>query len=339
MNKDIIKFLTRTLYTLLPFIPLIMMYLYFDPFRVVRDYPSFYEDGQPFTVALDRDYVSTATFDRYYSDYTHDSFIFGNSRSIFYEVKDWKRYIGDSASCYHFDASGEALYALHKKVIYLDKRGVDIRNVLLVLDNGTLYKTTPHSGHLYFLSPQLVDYKNAMKFHAEFLHTFLRANFMAAYLDYKISGQIKPYMKREGYLDDRICSYDLPSNEMRFADFERQIAEGKFYTEEKIAHFRKRDTVQRHSPAVIKAPQLKLLTEISEIFKKHDTDCRVIISPLYDQVKFNADDLASLKTLFGEDRVFDFSGINYITNDYHNYYEGSHYRPTVGAEIMRVIYN
>ena len=42
--------------------------------------------------------------------------------------------------------------------------------------------------------------------------------------------------------------------------------------------------------------------------------------------------------LEGKQNVFDFSGINFITNDYHNYYENSHYRPHVADYIMKEIY-
>ena len=46
-----------------------------------------------------------------------------------------------------------------------------------------------------------------------------------------------------------------------------------------------------------------------------------------------------ITTLFGKDRVYDYSGSNDITADYHNYYELSHYRPSVSARILRDIYS
>ena len=81
-----------------------------------------------------------------------------------------------------------------------------------------------------------------------------------------------------------------------------------------------------------------LLENIHSIFKKHNSDVRIVISPLYNQKKLNEKDLAYLKNLFGTERVFDFSGINKITNDYNNYYEASHYRPHVSRELMEIIY-
>ena len=69
------------------------------------------------------------------------------------------------------------------------------------------------------------------------------------------------------------------------------------------------------------------------------TNYRIIISPLYNQIKLNNQDLDYLKQLFGKDNVFDFSGINKFTKDYNNYYESSHYRPHIAREIMQLIYH
>ena len=63
-----------------------------------------------------------------------------------------------------------------------------------------------------------------------------------------------------------------------------------------------------------------------------------MISPLYDQVKFNPEDLSVLQEVFGHNQVFDFSGVNEFTTSKYNYYETSHYRPHVANEIMKKVY-
>jgi hypothetical protein len=45
-----------------------------------------------------------------------------------------------------------------------------------------------------------------------------------------------------------------------------------------------------------------------------------------------------LRRIFGAARVFDYSGVNRITADKHNYYEESHFRPQAGREILKDIY-
>jgi hypothetical protein len=102
--------------------------------------------------------------------------------------------------------------------------------------------------------------------------------------------------------------------------------------------FYKRDSIQKFSNQSIYDEQEILLKNIQSIFKKNKTDYKIIINPLYDQLKINPKDLKYIRDLFGAENVFDFSGINSITNDYHNYYETSHYRPFVCDSILNVIY-
>ena len=89
---------------------------------------------------------------------------------------------------------------------------------------------------------------------------------------------------------------------------------------------------------VIKESQRQMLAEIKKIFTKHHTSYRIVISPQYDQIKFNPEDLRYLEDLFGKDFVFDFSGRNILTENYKNYYDKFHYRPQVSRQIMEIIY-
>jgi hypothetical protein len=45
-----------------------------------------------------------------------------------------------------------------------------------------------------------------------------------------------------------------------------------------------------------------------------------------------------LQGIFGKENVYDFSGINEFTEDYHNYYEAGHYRPLLGNKLLERIY-
>src|SRR5450759_4335697 len=117
MNKQsIFTFLKKLVYFALPFVGILIIYLIADPFKVVRNYPSYYNSGDTAYISLNRDYVNTTTFDMYYSINNYNSFILGNSRSIYYDVKDWKTHLNSSNSCFHYDAYGENLYGVYKKV-------------------------------------------------------------------------------------------------------------------------------------------------------------------------------------------------------------------------------
>jgi hypothetical protein len=321
------------------FIALFIFYLVADPFKVLYSYNSLIESGKKGMVSLNQDFVSSTTFVNNSKHIRYDSFIFGNSRSMFYEISDWKTHLNTNANCFHFDASSEGLWALNKKVEFLNNRGLNIKNVLLILDYSALIQDKPNSGHLFTISPVLVNNENLIPFHVASFLAFLSPRFLTAYLDFKISGVVKPYMTKKYLLDNREKSYDITTNEMRFDFYENLIQKNEYYTKKRQSWFYDRDqTIQRGAPIAIHESQKAILTNIHNILMVHSTKVKIVISPLYDQVKLNDNDLDYLKRLFGKENVFDFSGINSYTLDYKNYYEASHYRPHVAKKIMETIY-
>ena len=338
------KFVTNLFnFSLIIIIPIFFcscsIYIYLDPFKVLYNYESFYDSTSKGSVTTDKDYISTTTFIKNSKNIDYNSFIFGNSRSIFYQIPEWKKYLKENSKCFHFDASGEALYALNKKIEFINQKGNSIDNVLLVLDYATLIQDKPKTGHLGMISPQLVNYSNIFDFHITFFNAFLTPKFLYAFLDFKISDQIKPYMKEGFLLSDKKINYDVITNELRLDDFENLIKQEKYYNKQRLSVFYDRDTTKQiYSPECILENQKVMLSNIKNILDKHNTNLKVIINPLYDQLKLNKKDIAYLENLFGSDNVFDFSGINKFTNDYRNYYEASHYRPHIASDIMKKIY-
>jgi hypothetical protein len=330
------KFIKSSFLFLSPFFIVITIYIALDPFMVIKKYDTFYNTDAKGCVGLNREYVSTTTFDWNYKKEHYNSFIFGNSCSIFYQVADWKKNLKGDANCYHFDASGETLYALTKKVKYIDTKNIKIKNALLVIDDSTLAQDQPRTGHLVAVSPQLENNKNLFSFHYENFKAFIYPSFIYAYLDFKLSGKVKPYMMN--LIEDIPRVYDVNTNEFRLEKLEELIRKGEFYTGARKKIFYQRDTIQKFSSCAIAENQKILLQEIFDVFNRHKTNYKIIINPLYSQIKLNNEDFKYLVQLFGQKNVFDFSGINKFTNDYNNYYETVHYRPHVAREIMALIY-
>ncbi len=321
----------------LPFIIIIALYFVFDPFKVLYQYDSYFDRKENGTVFLNTDYVATANFDNRYNEEKFNSFIFGNSRAWFYRISDWQDYIGKEPA-YHFDAGGETLYAMHKRVLYLDRKDVEIKNALIILDHSILSAVEPKKGHLGMLSPQLVDYENSFDFHVANVKGFLNILFLYGYLDYKISGKLKRYMFRKRLIESRPFAYDPVTNELTFYYYDSLIKNNRYYTDERMEEFFERNQEETYSPATIMQPQKVMLEEMAQVLRKHNTEYRIIISPLYNQEFLAKEDLTYLKGLFGSSNVYDFSGINSITEDFSNYYEKSHYRPPVADKVMRQAY-
>jgi hypothetical protein len=331
---DLIRFSTVALIIVITWL---FVYISFDPFKVIWHYDRFVENNAKAYIVLNQDYVSTKTFDNNYEKYLYNSFIFGNSRSIFYQISDWKNHIGQKSSAFHFDASVEALYSLHKKIVYIDSKKAKIDNVLLVIDNTLLKKDKPNTGPLFEISPQLEHNENLLSFHFTYFKAFTAPKFFIPVIYYKLTNNVLPIMKNA--LDYRQRIYDPITNETQFEALEKMIDDGKYYTKEKLSVFYERGTVQLYAEPSIFSTQKLMLIEIHDIFLKHHTNYKIIISPLYNQVKLNQNDLQYLNKLFGEKNVFDYSGINNFTKDYTNYYEASHYRPHVTRKILEEIYH
>ena len=321
-------------------IPTLITYITLDPFKVIHTYDSFFDTKEKGRVGVNKDYISSSTFIRNIENLSinYDSYIFGNSRSIFYQLSDWKKHIPSYSIGYHFDASSESIWAINKKIEYIDNLGLKINNTLLVLDYSTLVLDKPKKGHLFITSPILVNNRNLISFHATFFKSFITPKFLYAYIDFIISKKIKPYMSDSHLLENTPLNYNGISNEIRYDVYENLMTNNTYYTEERMSSFYERNFIKKYSPIAIGNPQKIILQNIANVLKKHNSKTKIIINPLYDQLYLHESDLAFLKKTFGEYVVFDFSGINIFTSDYRNYYENSHYRPHIAREIMELIY-
>jgi hypothetical protein len=332
------RYLRKIAFFFSPLFAVLLLYVIMDPFKVLRDYEVYYTSGKADYVVLNRGYVSTETFMRQHAREQYDSFIFGNSRSLFWQVRDWKPFLHEGASCFHMDGSDESLYNLHRKVRYMDAQGVRIRHALFVVDFSLLGRAEPQTGHLTATPPRLTGYRNVASFHGAFLLSYLDPHFLLAYYDFTVFGTYRDYMRDHNVLNAEPMTYDVGTNEIRYPQFEEAIAAGTYYAGKRRSLFFERREHTPSSPACLGREHLRLLTEIRDILHRQGSVLHIVISPLYNQRALHSRDLARLEEVFGKESVHDYSGVNAITEDYRNYYELSHYRPHVAARIMRELY-
>lgn len=88
---------------------LLVFYIATDPFKVIYTYDTYFENESKGRVAMNKSFVSTSTFLNNHKQLKldYDSFIFGNSRSIFYEISEWEKHLPENANPFHFDGSSE----------------------------------------------------------------------------------------------------------------------------------------------------------------------------------------------------------------------------------------
>lgn len=329
------RFLKYCILFSFPFVFMFVLYFIVDPFKVIKHYDNYYVKGD--IVAVNRNYVSTMTYINQRGKYHYDSFIFGNSRSLFYYEKDWKKHIPASSVVYHFSESGGSINGIYNKVKFIDDCGEKINNALFVIDYGLL-SSMEQDGILYAMPPQINNNRNFIDFHLTYLKGWFNVKFLRACLDYKLFGKWKPYMRNLITLGINYKYYNPINNEEQRYIQDSLISIGKYYDDEHLKPFENARGVEE-SPPVLNDERIAKLIEMSAILKKHHTNYSIIISPLYNQTKLNSKDVKTLNEIFGEKSVFDFSGVNDWTNDYHNYYENSHYLPSVASQIMDSIYS
>lgn len=329
----------KLLLVTLPVWAVLLLYVWQDPFSVVHRYDSYYgAKDSSIVVSKNLDFVATQTLIQNYPRYHYDSYIFGGSRSGYYKVAQWLRYLPAGSSPYHFNGNSETLYGVERKVAYLERNNMPIRNAIIVMDHEMLKGTENTKDYLSIKHPALSQ-EGWLAFHKPFIQGFFDRKFLVAWCDYKLNGKVEPYMLKDGTLHRSYVWYNNRYNELTMqslADSQRINPERFYKARERF--FYKRPDKEQKAPVVIQDVQLKMLQHIANVLYKNSAHYKIIINPLYDQVKLNPADLDVLQRLFGKDNVYDLSGKNDITESKYNYYENSHYSPEVAARIMDSVY-
>jgi hypothetical protein len=333
MISHLKRILPVLLLGLVPLMLLLGWYLYSDPFMVVHKYRDF---SNSFVIP-NRDYVSTEMYRINRSERHINSFIFGSSRALAFRPMIWRKYLDEAAVPFIYDASGESVYGIVAKLRYIEESGGDISNALILLcRDGAFDSMGNPSEHLSIKHPA-ISKESALYFQFVFFRAFLNIKFLVSHLVYSIDGEFRPFMN--GLIEKRKITINPEDNSLVIIDQEKEINEfSEVYYRKRRAIFHtmrreRRDTVQR-----ITDEYLRQLVEMKEILSRHQTDYRIVLTPIYDQVRFNDRDMVVLQQLFGQ-QLWDFTGRNWITDDISNWYEPYHFRPFVADSIMSVVYS
>jgi hypothetical protein len=320
----------------MPLLVLLAGYVYYDPFQVLKSYDSYsYSKPVPHVIP-NRDFINTALFLKTGKAAGYNSFVFGSSRTSGFTATAWKKHLSADDKVFFFDASGEAIYGIYTKLKFLDKAGVNIDNALILFCRDAVFEyTDDFDGHLTIKHPATSG-RSWLRFHFVFFKAYLNLKFLASFYNYTFTREVKPFMK--DYIEPGKSDVDPISNGVSMRGIEREITKDTagFYGT-RVAMFYERHGESLDSVNRINYKSLTMLKEIKQILVKHNTKYRIILSPIYDQVKFSAEDLRIMKNIFGTN-LYDFTGDNVITRSKYNWYETKHFRTFVGDSILNVIY-
>ena len=330
------KFLRSLLFFALPFLVVFIVFNSLDVFKVFWDYDDYYENN---FVSLNREWVCTQVYKKHRTEENFDAFIFGSSRSQAYKVQDWGKVLPAAAKPFHFDATGEGIYGIHQKVMYIDELGDSLKYALLVLDRSSLTKTKNRPKVLTITPPELSK-ESKLKFYYEFLKVGLNIRYIVSYIDYVTFGVHRAYMKSQ----IRKAEYPHSNNPINCNlnyGYDVHIANDSadYYKKRfKEGSFPERPRGVNEDRFKVTESEKQQLIEIKQYFDLHKTNYKLVISPMYDQIPLDKEQFALLTDIFGSEHVYNFSGKNKYTDPVHNFYDANHFRPHVAREILQIIY-
>lgn len=330
------KFIQRAIFLGTPIVLLLLGYVVFDPFRILYSYENIYQDTP---VIPNRDYVSSETFLNTYADKGYDSYILGSSRSLSFYPEVWKQYLPQGARTFIFDASGESIFGISKKMETIDKVGAKIKNVLIIIDvDGTFKRTSDHTESVIGIKHPKVAGTSVFGFHSMALKSYLFPQFWSSYYAYKFFGVKLPYSTE--YLETRSFGVNKETNKLTIKERETEITNTPkaYYEKRANIFFTRKPNIKPNYESGLPVKALELAKNIKQILDKHKASYKLVIAPLYDQQQFSEKAKSELSNIFGKSNIYDFSGVNEFTDDKYNYYETSHFRPHVADSIMRRIY-
>lgn len=316
-----------------PFLPLVIIYFYYDPDMILHKYKRFDETK----VFLKEAHVGWQNYIQNRDSIDYNSFIMGNSCTMAFKTQAWEKYLNDKSKAVRFFDNAETIGGVFQKMQVLDSVGAKLDNVLVVIDRNSLIDTNPLNSTNHLFSPEVAGISR-MEFNLRFLQEFLYPSRALAYAEYVITGKYSSRMSGVIHNGDAIRE---PYTNNFINPREQEISKkGESYWADHKREFRKkRINAGKEEKAVVFNAQLDLLNRMNVLCKKHNTNIKIIVGPDYYQKRINQADITKMKEIFGDEAVWDFTGINKYTVDIHNYYDPGHYRPFIGEQLLEIIYH
>ena len=327
------RFYLKIMLLCLPFLLMSATYFVFDPFMVLHKYKRFDVVG----AYLNESHVGWENYMMYRDSLGFDSYVMGNSCTVAFPTQEWEKYLNGGKAVRLYDNS-ETIGGVLGKMEALEKNNASIKNVLIVLDPRSFREYIPSTVFKHILPPSATGMSN-MQFQLKNLQGYLYPDIMIPYLHYKITGEVTPYMLRKYIVCPYIIREPLTNNGIN--PHEKEIGElgEKYWEQAEWTNLNETSDTNAYPPEIFH-DQIRCLEKIKEICDKNGADMKLIISPHYGvHIRMNPEDVRRMEDALGEGVVYDLTGKDEFISDWHDYYEPDHYRPVLGARILKYIYS
>lgn len=329
------RFLLRILsFFGIPIILLLAIYFITDPFKMLRPFSINYYDE------INRDYISSELFLKNDPKVHYNSFIFGSSRCCGFNTYHWKHYLPDNSRQFLFQGWGESLTGIEQKIDYLDKNGNDIANAIVVFDIPGSFSKEQLSHDVLSIKHYRFSGQSKVAFQAYLFFGFIQK-------PSKWFTSIKDYLwptKKEIAFDTLSNDWNKENKDIDINCQPERDSLKNCSDLTKIVLLKEIESVtdsnQEQSAPLLTDDLFEKLIHIKKVFDKHHTDYKIIISPAiyYTHQAINLEDLKKIENVFGEEKVFNYSGKNNITVDCYNFSDPNHFGLSVGWQIIEDIY-
>ena len=330
------RFLKRIAVLLLvPLLLLAAVYFVTDPYKTLRPFSLTYFD------TTNRDYLSSELFVLNYPEQEYDSYIFASSRGGGINSYHWLKYLPEGSKQFLFQAWSETITGIDQKVSYIDEHQYNLHNALVLIDiPGTFSKTQLPTQALSIKDPRFSRQPG-------WLHqSVLFFDFLQKPSEW-VRAVRKHFHPRRPFIGFDVVSNDWDkSNRDLDVNCIPQKDSLRNLSHTARAAFFKNYVDNPH--AVIPAPESVIddsmiwtMNHIRDVFRRHDTDYRIVITPgyCYQYPAISFRDLEIIRSVFGTDNVFDFSERTDMTSDYNSFSDPNHFGLRIGWQMIEEIYN
>ncbi|MDB4903848.1 MAG: hypothetical protein JWQ63_3129 [Mucilaginibacter sp.] len=321
---------------MLPLLILSTLYIITDPFQNILPRDEYAFDY----MMLSRGNVSTKVYLKNKDKYIYDSFIFGSSRSCSHTSKEWAKYLSKDNVPFSFGAWNESIEGIYRRIKLIDSLKGPLKNAFIIIDVDRTFaksdtdKVSDFSSDHYLISG-ISKYDYYMNDYFSYLKNPL---LILTSIDYKLFHRRRWYMESFVHMDKG--DLDPVNNDWDLNSEKTILTDSISYYKGSADKFYKRSPVQKIAKVQISKKKEQYLLKIFAVFKRHHTNYKIVIAPLYDQIKLNPQDILVFDNIFGKSNVYDYSGINEITDNLFNYGKDVvHYRKKVGNLIYEEIYH
>jgi hypothetical protein len=329
MRKFILKLLLKLVF---PLFLLIIALVVWDPFKVFFDYDDYYTTK----IVINREHITQKLLSK--RTIKPRNFIIGSSRSQAFRVSSWsKRIDRDSLYFYHYDGIGLGLWRSKNALRFIEKETNRIDNLLLIVDSY-FFDETQQSLESLKIQPPNVSEQDYFIYYWSFIKKSINLNFVYSYFVHLLTGKYYGFMVKHFLNNKKSHICNAFTNDVQYFNLDSIIlADSISYFQKMIKEgdllWNRNGEDSMGNPKIF-YKQFKLLKEINMLLKRNKTNVKIVIGPMFDQVKFNIKDKEILESIFGKTNIYDFSGINEYTQNVGDYYEYLHYRPLLAERIL-----